>query len=67
MTKLSEDLLTTEQFAQEIGRNPATLVRWRRERRRGAPPWIYVCGRVYYSRRQLDQWLQDHTCKAVGS
>lgn len=65
MTKIADDLITTGQLAGELQRAPETLIRWRRMR--VGPPYIRVQGRIFYSRRLLEEWLQKNTCRAVSA
>ena len=65
MSQLVEDLSTTNEIAKDLKRAPETLIRWRRQR--VGPPYIRVQGRILYSRRQVQQWLDEQTCKAAAA
>lgn len=51
--------LTTDELARELKRSPATIIRWRRERR--GPPYIRLQGRVLYDRSQVESWMLSNT------
>jgi hypothetical protein len=65
MSQPVQDLTTTNEIANDLKRAPETLVRWRRQR--VGPPYIRVQGRILYSRKQVQQWLESKTCKAAGA
>lgn len=57
MQKLLDDKLTTTELASELKRSPETLIRWRRLRI--GPPFLRLQGRVLYSRKAVEQWIES--------
>lgn len=64
MAELLDGMLTTAELAKELKRSPETLIRWRRQRI--GPSWYNVAGRVLYSRKAVEQWLQEQSSR-VGA
>jgi hypothetical protein len=56
-----EELLTTAQAAQRLGRAPKTLRAWRAASR--GPAYFDVGGRIAYWTRDLDAWLASRRVK----
>lgn len=57
------DLLSAAEVAVLLKTAPKTLQWWRQSRQ--GPPFVRISPRrVFYSRRALDQWLQDRTVLA---
>lgn len=54
---VADDNLTTRQAAEWIRRSDDTLKRWRRMRI--GPPHFTINGRVLYSKRDLQAWVED--------
>lgn len=68
----SVDLLTTPQAAEYLKSkgfrvHPFTLSNWRyRDDRDDYPPYRKVINRVFYSRTDLDSWLEQRLAKRLG-
>ncbi|KAF1691849.1 helix-turn-helix domain-containing protein [Pseudoxanthomonas koreensis] len=54
---IADDNATPVEAARWIRRSPETLKRWRRMR--VGPPFFTVQGRVFYSKRQLQAWIEQ--------
>lgn len=65
MNQVGDDLMTTAELAKVLRRSPESVQRWRRMR--VGPPYIRVQGRVFYSQRLLEEWLQKNTCRTVAA
>lgn len=59
MAELLDGMLTTAELAKELKRSPETLIRWRRLR--VGPPMVRLQGRVLYSRKAVERWLEEQS------
>ena len=55
MQRLNEDLLTPDEFAQELDTTRRTIDRW--HSRRIGPPRIKIGRKVFYRRQAVRDWL----------
>ena len=55
MSAILDDLLSEDQLASELKRNPRTIKRWR-DLREG-PPHLRIGRSIYYRRDAVRQWL----------
>lgn len=67
----SNDLLTPEEAADELGVAPSTLVRWRRETRRRqeqiGPAWVELTKiTIRYRRGAIDEYASSREQRADG-
>ncbi len=58
MNPLNEDLIDSKQAAAYLHVALRTLEGWRHRLVEGSPPFFRLGGKVRYSKRDLDQWLQ---------
>ena len=64
MQRLNEDLLTPDEFAQELDTTRRTIDRW--HSRRIGPPRIKVGRKVYYRREAVRDWLLSNEGREVA-
>ena len=64
MQRLNEDLLTPDEFAQELDTPRRTIDRW--HSRRIGPPRIKVGRKVYYRREAVRDWLLSNEGREVA-
>lgn len=57
------DLMPREETAQALRTSPRSLDRWHTNRT--GPPRFLVGGRVFYDRRDVNNWLADQKEKAM--
>lgn len=61
---IADDNLTTKELAVWIKRSVDTLKRWRRLRI--GPPHFTINGRTYYSKRQVQAWIESQREQCQG-
>ena len=62
MSTIIDDLISEDQFASEISRNPRTVKRWRNLRI--GPPYTRIGRAVYYRREAIRQWLLNNEVRS---
>jgi len=55
--------LNTETLAQEFGIAGSTQAKMRKEKK---IPYSKVGGFIFYSRKKIDEWLEQHSFEAQG-
>lgn len=64
---VADDNLTAKQAAEWMRRSEYTMRRWRS--RKIGPPYFTINGRVFYSKTQLQAWIeaQRASCQEVAA
>ena len=68
MSKLSDELLSERELAEELDKSERTVKRWRAQR--VGPPFLKLGNRIYYRRESARQWLihqEQHQPRAGGA
>ena len=60
----NQDFFNTETLASEFGIAISTQAKYRSER---TIPYIKLGGFIYYSKKKIYEWLENHSVEVIGA